>query len=65
MGITMKITNITTYILRAPLGKDRFFSSQCAFPERNSLLVSQFVKQPIHALLGGAFRDSITAYATG
>ena len=35
----MKITGITTFILRVPLGKDRFYSSQCAFPERNSLLV--------------------------
>lgn len=35
----MKITDIRTYILRVPLGKKRFFSSQCAFPERNSLLV--------------------------
>jgi D-galactarolactone cycloisomerase len=139
----MKITKITTYILRVPLGKERFYSSQCAFPERNSLLVKietdngligwgeggqygppepvaacikyvlvpkligedpckpvkiweelyaatrdfgqkgtyieamsaidialwdiygQHVKQPIHALLGGAFRESIHAYATG
>lgn len=36
---TMKITGIKTFILRVPLGKDRFYSSQCAFPERNSLLV--------------------------
>ena len=35
----MKIKKIETYILRVPLGKMRFFSSQCAFPERNSLLV--------------------------
>lgn len=35
----MKITNITTYLLRVPLGKERFFSSQCEFPERNSLIV--------------------------
>ena len=35
----MKITNITTYLLKVPLGKDRFYSSQCEFPERNSLLV--------------------------
>lgn len=35
----MKITKIETFILRAPLGKERFYSSQCAFPERNSLLV--------------------------
>ena len=35
----MKITKIETFTLRIPLGKERFFSSQCAFPERNSLLV--------------------------
>lgn len=35
----MKITKIETFILRVPLGKERFYSSQCAFPERNSLLV--------------------------
>lgn len=35
----MKISKIDTYILRIPLGKERFYSSQCAFPERNSLLV--------------------------
>ena len=35
----MYITKIETYILRVPLGEKRFFSSQCAFPERNSLLV--------------------------
>lgn len=139
----MRITKIQTYILKVPLGKERFFSSQCAFPERNSLLVKietdsgiigwgeggqygppepvascinhvlaprlihqdpcqpvkiweelyaatrdfgqkgtyieaisaidialwdiygQFVKQPIHKLLGGSFRNSIAAYATG
>lgn len=35
----MKITAIHTFILRVPLGEKRFFSSQCAFPERNSFLV--------------------------
>ena len=35
----MYITKIETFILRVPLGEKRFFSSQCAFPERNSLLV--------------------------
>jgi D-galactarolactone cycloisomerase len=35
----MKITAVETFILRAPLGAQRFFSSQAAFPERNSLLV--------------------------
>lgn len=35
----MKITKISTYILKVPLGSKRFFSSQLAFPERNSMLV--------------------------
>ncbi|HBC26403.1 MAG TPA: mandelate racemase/muconate lactonizing enzyme family protein [Ruminococcaceae bacterium] len=35
----MKILKIETYILRVPLGNERFYSSQCAFPERNSMLV--------------------------
>jgi D-galactarolactone cycloisomerase len=35
----MKIHSITTAILRVPLGDRRFYSSQAAFPERNSLLV--------------------------
>ena len=35
----MRITSVKASILRVPLGKERFFSSQCAFPERNSLLV--------------------------
>jgi D-galactarolactone cycloisomerase len=35
----MKIESIQTYILRVPLGSQRFYSSQCAFPERKSLLV--------------------------
>ena len=35
----MKITGIHTYILKVPLGEQRFYSSQCAFPERNSMLV--------------------------
>lgn len=35
----MKIARIETIVLRMPLGAERFFSSQCAFPERNSLLV--------------------------
>ena len=35
----MKIRSIDTYILRTPLGAKRFFSSQAAFPERNSFLV--------------------------
>lgn len=35
----MKITSIETFLLKVSLGKDRFFSSQCPFPERNSLIV--------------------------
>jgi len=35
----VKIDKITTFILRVPLGNDKFYSSQAAFPERNSLLV--------------------------
>jgi D-galactarolactone cycloisomerase len=35
----MKVIAIRTFILRVPLGDNRFFSSQCSFPERNSLLV--------------------------
>ncbi len=138
----MKITGISTYILRVPLGTQRFYSSQCSFPERNSLLVridtdegisgwgeggqygppepvavcieevlaplilgreplptriwedlysfsrdfgqkgtyieaisaidialwdilGKMTGQPVHRLLGGAFRDSVGTYATG
>ena len=139
----MKIKKIETFILRVPLGSERFLSSQCPFPERNSLLVrvetedgligwgeggqygppepvaaclnavlaprligrdprqpgriweelyalvrdygqkgpyieaisaldialwdilGQSLDLPIHTLLGGAFRDSVAAYATG
>jgi D-galactarolactone cycloisomerase len=35
----MKIRSIKTRILRVPLGDRTFYSSQAAFPERNSLLV--------------------------
>ena len=35
----MKITSIQSYMLRVPLGEKTFFSSQAAFPERNSYLV--------------------------
>jgi D-galactarolactone cycloisomerase len=35
----MKIRSIKTIILRSPLGDRKFYSSQAAFPERNSLLV--------------------------
>lgn len=139
----VKVKSIRTFILRAPLGEERFYSSQCAFPERSSLLVrvetqsglvgwgeggqygppepvaacvhhvlaprvlgrlphetgriweelyaltrdfgqkgsyiealsaldialwdlrGRALGQPVHALLGGAFRDSVAAYATG
>ena len=139
----MKITEIESFVLSAPLGSERFFSSQCAFPVRNSLLVrvetdagitgwgeggqygppepvaacvrhvlgpmvlgrdpldkgrlwhemysatrdygqkgayieaisaidialwdiaGQYLGEPIHRLLGGAFRSSVAAYATG
>ena len=33
------IERIEVFILRAPLGKAKFWSSQASFPERNSLLV--------------------------
>ncbi|MCX7012884.1 MAG: mandelate racemase/muconate lactonizing enzyme family protein, partial [Candidatus Sumerlaeota bacterium] len=35
----MNIDRIETFLLKAPLGKQRFYSSQTAFPERKSLLV--------------------------
>ena len=35
----MRITRITSHILRVPLGDKLFYSSQAAFPERNSFLV--------------------------
>ncbi len=35
----MKITSVDTFLLKVPLGKDGFYSSQCEFPERNSLIV--------------------------
>ncbi len=35
----MTITSISTFILQVPLNKERFYSSQCAFPQRKSLLV--------------------------
>lgn len=36
----MRITSVKTHILKVPLGKERFYSSQCVFPERSSLLVT-------------------------
>lgn len=35
----MKIISITSHLLRVPLGDKTFYSSQAAFPERNSYLV--------------------------
>lgn len=35
----MKIERVETFTPRVALGKERFYSSQAAFPERNSLLV--------------------------
>jgi D-galactarolactone cycloisomerase len=35
----MRVASIRTYSPCVALGKERFFSSQCAFPQRNSLLV--------------------------
>jgi D-galactarolactone cycloisomerase len=35
----MKIRSVSSYILRVPLGDKTFYSSQTAFPERNSYLV--------------------------
>ena len=34
-----RIDSVEVYILKAPLGKAKFWSSQSSFPERNSLLV--------------------------
>jgi len=39
IGTTIQFTKITTHVLKTPLGKERFYSSQAAFPERTSLLV--------------------------
>lgn len=35
----MRIRSITSHLLRVPLGEKAFYSSQAAFPERNSYLV--------------------------
>jgi D-galactarolactone cycloisomerase len=35
----MKVKSLTSHILRAPLGRQNFYSSQAAFPQRNSYLV--------------------------
>lgn len=44
----MRITKVDTIIVRVPLGQQRFLSSQCAFPERNSLLVRVETDEGIH-----------------
>ena len=33
-----KIEKVEVFVLKAPLGKAKFWSSQSSFPERNSLL---------------------------
>lgn len=35
----MKIERIDTFILKTPMGHEKFYSSQAGFPERNSMLV--------------------------
>lgn len=35
----LTIDRIDTFVLKSPLGRERFFSSQASFPERTSLLV--------------------------
>lgn len=35
----MKIDRIETFLLKVPLGKERFYAAQSVFPERSSLLV--------------------------
>ena len=35
----MRVAKCETYVLKVPLGSERFFSSQCAFPERTSMIV--------------------------
>jgi D-galactarolactone cycloisomerase len=37
--MAMKIDRVETFVLKVPLGAERFWSSQAEFPERNSLLV--------------------------
>ena len=38
-GSNMRVTSVEPIVLKVPLGKEEFYSSQCAFPERTSLLV--------------------------
>ena len=35
----MRVERVETFVLKTPLGAERFYSSQAEFPERNSLLV--------------------------
>ncbi|WP_402468443.1 mandelate racemase/muconate lactonizing enzyme family protein [Isoptericola aurantiacus] len=35
----MKVDRVETFVLKVPLGAERFYSSQAGFPERSSLLV--------------------------
>jgi len=35
----MRVKSVSSHILRAPLGAQKFYSSQAAFPERNCYLV--------------------------
>jgi D-galactarolactone cycloisomerase len=35
----MRVKSVSSHILRAPLGAQKFYSSQAAFPERSSYLV--------------------------
>lgn len=46
----MKIQRVETFILKVPLGERRFFSSQCAFPERNSFLVKVVTDDGIYGM---------------
>eukprot|EP00947_MAST-08B_sp_MAST-8B-sp1_P004306 g4306.t1 len=46
MDKALTITSIHTFVLRAPLGADRFYSSQASFPERNSMLCKITATRP-------------------
>ena len=39
-----RIESVDVFILKAPLGKAKFWSSQSSFPERNSLLGAAYVQ---------------------
>ena len=60
----MKITKITAYVLKVPLGEKRFYSSQCAFPERNSLLVKIETDEGIYCLLYTSYLKPDSYYRT-